>query len=60
VIGGELNLSNSPSLIVLARQVNGNVETVLDTRGALLAGVAAGVISGVFYLLTSMLRGPRD
>jgi hypothetical protein len=33
---------------------------VLDTRGALLAGVAAGVISGVFYLLTNMLRGSRD
>jgi hypothetical protein len=39
------------SLILLAGNVEGDVSTVIDTRGALLAGVAGGFIAGLVLLV---------
>ena len=56
VVGREIHVSNSPSLIFVAREVHGDVQTYLDARGALLAGLAAGITGGMFLLLTRLLR----
>ena len=56
VAGRDVRVSNSPSLIFLAREAHGDVQTYLDTRGALLAGVAAGVAGGLFLLLSRILN----
>ncbi|MFQ5921681.1 MAG: hypothetical protein ACE5M4_02460 [Anaerolineales bacterium] len=56
VVGREVQVSNSPSLILMAREAHGDVQTYLDTRGALLAGLAAGVTGGMFLLLGRLLR----
>jgi len=42
-------------LILLARRVHGDVDTVLDTRGAAVAGILAGVVLGLIFLAGSML-----
>ncbi|MEW6569287.1 MAG: hypothetical protein AB1449_14215 [Chloroflexota bacterium] len=49
-IADRAELSDSPTLILLARQVDGEVNTVLDTRGALLAGLTAGLAVGLMLL----------
>jgi hypothetical protein len=55
VVGRDIRVSNSPSLIFVAREAHGDVQTYLDTRGALLAGFAAGVAGGLFILLGRLL-----
>jgi len=45
--------------VLLASQVEGQVEAVLDTPRALLAGLAAGVGVGLVSLLGSLLRRRR-
>jgi len=45
--------------VLLASQVEGQVEAVLDTPRALLAGLAAGVGVGLVTLLGSLLRRRR-
>ncbi len=49
-------LNNSSSIVLLAREVEGNVETILDTRGALLAGLIGGIAVGLVLLVGNLLR----
>ncbi len=53
------DIQNSTAFILLSRQVNGDVETVLDTRGTLLAGLVAGMTVGLIFLVGKMIRGDR-
>jgi hypothetical protein len=43
--------------ILLAREVNGPVTAVLDTRQAAVAGLAAGAAIGLLFWLGRRLRG---
>lgn len=47
------------SLILLSRKVEGNVTTVMDTRGALIAGLVGGLFAGIMFLLGRMLFGKK-
>ena len=55
VAGREVHVNESRTGILLARTVNGDVTTVLDTRGALIAGLTAGLFAGLMLLLGRML-----
>jgi len=55
VSGREVSVSESRTGILLARTVHGDVNTVLDTRGALIAGLTAGLFSGLMLLLGRVL-----
>jgi len=55
VAGRDVHVSESRTSILLARTVHGDVNTVLDTRGALIAGLTAGLFSGLMLLLGRML-----
>lgn len=46
-----IEFSHSRAGIVLANEVHGTVETLLDARGAALAGLVAGVAVGLLLLL---------
>jgi hypothetical protein len=49
---------HAPSLrtsVLIARQVEGNVETLADTRQVLLGGLVAGAVLGLFLLLGRLL-----
>jgi hypothetical protein len=43
----------------LAREVNGTVETILDTRGALVAGLVSGIAVGLVLSVFNMLTRRR-
>lgn len=47
------------SLVLLAGRVEGDVHTVVDTRGAIIAGVVGGLVAGALFLLGHGLFG-RD
>jgi hypothetical protein len=55
VAGREVHVSESRTGILLARTVHGDVNTVLDTRGALIAGLTGGLFAGLMLLLGRML-----
>jgi hypothetical protein len=47
------------SVILLARNLEGNVTTVIDTRGALIAGLVGGLFAGIMLLLGRALFGRK-
>ena len=55
VAGRDVQVNESRTGILLARTVYGDVNTVLDTRGALIAGLTAGLFSGLLLLLGRVL-----
>jgi len=59
VIAKEADMENSTSVVLLARQVNGSVDTVLDTRGAALAGIVAGISVGLVIFVGNLLSRRR-
>jgi hypothetical protein len=60
VSGGTVNARGASTGLLLAREVHGEVTTVLDTRGALLAGIGGGLAIGLVLLLGGLLLGrPR-
>lgn len=46
--------------VLLGRNVSGNVQTLLDARGALLAGVTGGMVAGLILLAGRLLFGKRS
>ncbi len=56
---GEIHGEKIESIIVLARQVNGSIETKIGPRGLALIGVTAGVTLGLVVSLVNILRSRR-
>ena len=48
-------LKRIDSLIFLGQNVEGEVHTLVDTRGAILAGTLSGLLSGLILLAGSLL-----
>jgi regulator of RNase E activity RraA len=59
VAGREVRGEKIESIILLSRRVEGNVTTVIDTRGALIAGLVGGLFAGIMLLLGRMLFGRK-
>jgi hypothetical protein len=59
VAGREVRGERIESIILLSRRVEGNVTTVIDTRGALIAGLVGGLFAGIMLLLGRMLFGKK-
>ena len=59
VAGREVHVNEARTGILLARNVQGNVTTVLDTRGALLAGLVGGLFAGLMLMLGRALFGRK-
>jgi len=55
VAGREVHVKESRTGILLAGTVHGDVNTVLDSRGALIAGLTAGLFAGLMLLLGRLL-----
>jgi hypothetical protein len=47
------------TVVLLAGKVEGNVTTMMDTRGALIAGLVGGLFAGIMLLLGRMLFGRK-
>ena len=59
VAGREVHVNEARTGILLARNVQGNVTTVLDTRGALLAGLVGGLFASLMLMLGRVLFGRK-
>ena len=60
VAGREIRGDRIESLVVLARQVDGDVHTVIDTRGAVIAGLVWGLFTGIVMLVGRLVFGRRN
>jgi hypothetical protein len=57
VVAQNLNATTVRTGVLLAGQVQGDVQTVIDTPRALLAGITIGTVTGlVLYIIQSLLR----
>ena len=59
VIAREVHAPTIHTSLLLANKVEGNVETVLDTPRALLAGLTAGIAFGLVSVIGKIIRGRR-
>jgi hypothetical protein len=60
VAGGNVRGENIETLIFLGNHVEGDVQTVVDTRGALIAGIVGGLLSGIVLLIGRLVFGRRS
>jgi hypothetical protein len=59
-VGGRVDIQEGSSVILMAREVHGSVHTLLDTSGAMLAGLTAGVAVGLVLFLGGLISRHRD
>ena len=59
VAGRDVHVNESRTGILLARNLYGNVTTVLDTRGVLIVGLVSGLFAGLMLMLGRMLFGRK-
>jgi hypothetical protein len=60
VAGREVRGERIESLVLLAGNVDGEVFTVIDTRGALLAGMVGGLFAGMVLLIGRFIFGREN
>jgi hypothetical protein len=59
VAGTDVRVSDSRTVLLIGRNIQGNVTTLMDTRSALIAGLVAGLFSGMMLLLGRTLFGRK-
>ncbi len=55
VASQNLRAERVETLVLLAGKVEGDVTTLIDTRGAILAGLLGGIVSGLFLLMGKLI-----
>jgi hypothetical protein len=58
-VGQDVQLQGARTLLLIGRNISGNVSTVLDARTALIAGLTSGLFAGLLLLLGRMLFGRK-
>lgn len=56
VISREVTGSQVNAVVLLASQVNGPVETLIDQRGLVLIGIVAGAVLGTVFSLFRLFK----
>ena len=59
VAGTEISAENIRTSLLISREVNGNVTTLVDGRTVLLAGLAGGTIAGLILLAGKLMFGRK-
>ena len=59
LVGDRVQAANVNTVFLIGREIQGDVKTMLDTRGAVIFGLAAGSVLGFFSLLSAMIRRSR-
>jgi hypothetical protein len=59
VIGNDVHVESARTILMIGRNVTGNVTTLMDSRSALIAGLVGGLFSGLMLLLGRMLFGRK-
>jgi hypothetical protein len=58
-VGREIHGTNIRTGLLISREVHGNVEALIDSRTALLAGLVGGMAAGLIMLVGRLLFGRR-
>ena len=59
VVGRDVHAENTRTVLLVGRNVTGNVTTLVDNRSALIAGLTAGLFGGLMLLLGQVLFGRK-
>jgi len=59
VVARQVEAGNLRTAVLLASRVEGNVETLVDTQRAMLAGLTAGIAMGLVLFLVRLLTSRR-
>jgi hypothetical protein len=59
IVSREINAGTIKTGVLLTGNVQGNVETAIDTPRALLLGIASGVAMGMVFFLLRLLFGRK-
>jgi len=59
VAGNDVHVEGGRTILMVVRNISGNVTTMLDSRSALIIGLVGGLFSGLMLLLGRMLFGRR-
>jgi hypothetical protein len=57
VVGRDIHIQDSRTILLLGQNVNGDVTTLMDSRSALIAGLIGGLFAGLILLLGRALFG---
>lgn len=60
VAANEVRGERIETLILLGNHVDGNVQTVIDTRSALIAGMVGGLLTGIIMLIGRLVFGRKS
>jgi hypothetical protein len=60
VIGDQVRGEQIETLFLLSNHVEGDVQTVVDTRSALIAGMVGGLLTGTILLIGRLVFGRRS
>jgi hypothetical protein len=60
VAGGNVRSERIETLIFLGNHVEGDIQTVVDTRSALIAGMVGGLLAGIVLLIGRLMFGRRS
>ncbi len=60
VAGGQVRGERIETLILIGNHVVGDVHTVVDTRGALIAGMVGGLLTGIILLIGRLVFGRKS
>jgi ABC-type branched-subunit amino acid transport system ATPase component len=55
VVGQEIHVQGARTVLLVGRNVTGEVTTLIDSRSALIAGLTSGLFTGLLFLLGQML-----
>jgi hypothetical protein len=55
VAGNEVHAEGARAILLIGRNVSGNVMTLMDSRSALIAGLTSGLFAGLMLLLGRIL-----
>ena len=59
VFGNEVHADNARTILLVARNVSGNVTPLMDSRSALITGLTGGLFAGLLFLLGRALFGRK-
>jgi len=60
ILGDQVRGEQIETLFLFSNHVEGDVQTVVDTRGALIAGIVGGLLTGIILLIGRLVFGRRQ
>ncbi len=59
VVGREVHAQGARTVLLIGKNVTGEVRPLIDSRSALIAGLTSGLFTGLILLLGRMLFGRK-